>query len=93
MLVGSLPPIASFKLSNIQTNVSVVSSGNNAHPSNMLYRRLFIPTIGANGMLYLFVQNVVSKNMQSPKLLYSSLVLPSTQNSPRIALSASIIGA
>jgi hypothetical protein len=77
MLVGSLPPIASFNLSNIQTNVSVVSSGSNAHPSNMLYMWLFIPTIGANSMQYLFVQNVVSRNMQSPKLLYSSLVLPS----------------
>ena len=36
--------------------------------------------IGPKGMLYLLVQKVVSKNMQSLYFGYSALVLPSTQN-------------
>ena len=78
--------MASFSACNTQTNVSVVSSGSKAHPSSMLCMWLFIRTIGANGMSYLFVHKVMSKNMQFLKVLYSSLVLPSTQNKPLTAL-------
>src|SRR3954463_15005466 len=46
---------------------------------------LLMPTSGAKGMLYLLVQNVVSKNTKSLYLGYKALVLPSTQ---KIALTA-----
>ena len=93
IFLGSNPPIASFKVQNTQTNDSIVSSGSKAQPSNMLYIWLFTPTMGANGMLYLLTENVVSKKIRSLKVLYISLVLPSTQNSPLTGLSLSIFTA
>jgi hypothetical protein len=63
-----------------QRKVGIVSSLSTALVNNKLSPCPFMPTNGANFILYLFVLYVVSKLSTSPNLSYHLLLAPYDQN-------------